>query len=569
MTGRKRIQKGNSDFKYIIENNGYFVDKTLLIKEFYESDDHVLLMPRPRRFGKTLNLSMIEHFFDVNKKESAGLFSEFKISAEEGFCNAHQNKYPVINISLKSARGDNWESCLMHLKRLVSEAYEEHKYLLKSDKLEGYEKQNITEIILKKGGQADYAFSLFNLSKYLTAHFGAKAIVLVDEYDTPVIDGYKEKYYDKIIKFMQVFMGSAFKENPYLHKGLITGIMRIARESIFSEMNNIGVYTILDPYFADKFGFTEEETIGILNHFGLQGHFQEVQQWYNGYRFGDTGQIYNPWSIVNYISRKEQGFKAYWINTGTDSLIKERIMEPDINQTYDTLQQLIAGQTIEKAINETFVFSDFTADRELLWTLLTFSGYLTQAKEVSRKTYQLRVPNYEVKTVFQDIVMAWLHQDVKIQRELLISTAEHLINNRLPAFEKGFKKIMGDTFSYFDTGGDAEKAFQSYVLGLLAIIGDDYIIRSNRESGEGRYDIMLMPHDKSQYGVVIEIKQIKREEKETEQAFSKRINAALAEAARQIEQKKYYKELLAHKAEKIIQLPIVFAGKEPFVFRVQ
>ena len=234
------------------------------------------------------------------------------------------------------------------------------------------------------------------------------------------------------------------------------------------------------------------------------------------------------------------------------------------------MQQLVAGQAIEKAIDESFVFSDFATNRELLWTLLAFSGYLTQVKKVRRNTYLLKNPNYEIKTVFQDIVMAWLHQDVKVQRELLISTAEHLVNNSLQAFEKGFKKIMGDTFSYFDTGGEAEKAYQSYVLGLLAVLGDDYAIRTNRESGEGRYDIMLMPHDKSRHGVVIEIKRMEgRKKKETEKAFSERINTTLAEAAQQIEQKKYYEELLAHKVEKIIQLPIVFAGKEPFVFPVE
>lgn len=563
MARRKKIQKGNSDFKYIVDNNGYFVDKTLLIKEFYENDDHVLLMPRPRRFGKTLNLSMIEHFFDVNKKESAGLFAEFKISEEKAFCSAHQNKYPVINLSLKSVRGNDWESCFLYLKEVISEAYQEHKYLLESDSLDEYEKQSIKEIIQKKGKQADYGFSLFNLSKYLMAHFGTESILLVDEYDTPVIDGYKEKYYNDIIKFMQVFMGSAFKGNPYLHKGLITGIMRIARESIFSEMNNVGVYTITSIYFADKFGFTEQETKEALKYFDLQNHFPEVQKWYNGYQFGNTGQIYNPWSIVNYISRYEEGFRAYWINTGTDSLIKERILEPDINQTYDTLQDLVAGQTVEKIIDENFVFADFTSDRELLWTLLTFSGYLTQLKEVRRNTYLLKIPNYEIKTVFQDIILAWLHRGLKVKRELLISTAEHLVNNRLLAFEKGFKKIMGDTFSYFDTGGEAERVYQSYVLGLLAIIGDDYAVRSNRESGEGRYDIMIMPHDKTQYGVVIEIKRIEgRKEKETEEAFAKRVNGALAEAAQQIEQKKnIIKNCLLTTSKRSSSCPSFLPGK--------
>ena len=513
---------------------------------------------------------MIEHFFDINKKESASLFTEFKISAEKGFCQAHQNKYPVINLSLKSVRASDWDACLLHIKDVISRVYKEHKYLLKSDKLEDFEKQFIEKIILEKGVQKDYEFSLLNLSEYLSAHFGNETILLVDEYDTPIIDGYKEKYYDEVIKFMQVFMGSAFKGNPYLHKGLITGIMRIARESIFSEMNNIGVYTITSLYFADKFGFTEQETKDTLKYFGLEGHFPEVQKWYNGYKFGNTGQIYNPWSIVNYISRHEEGFKAYWINTGTDSLIKSRIVEPDLNRTYDTLQRLIAGQTIEKRIVDSFVFADFDTKKELLWTLLAFSGYLTQTENVKDDVYLLKIPNYEIKKVFKDIVIDWWEIEHRVARLLLEETAGHLVNNRLEAFEKGFKQIMGDTFSYFDAGGEPEKTYQAYVLGLLAVIGDDYLIRSNRESGEGRYDIMLMPHDKARYGVVIEIKRIEgRKKKETEEAFSKRINATLTEAAHQIEHKKYYQELLAHQIEKIIQLPIVFAGKEPFVLPVQ
>lgn len=566
---QKKILKGYSNFKHIVGNNGYFVDKTPLIKDFYENSDHVLLMPRPRRFGKTLNLSMVEYFFDIRKKEEAHLFEGLKISQESAFCKAHQNKYPVINISLKIVRGSSWEDCLEKLKTVMSRAFKEHRYLLKSDNLEDFEKQNIRNIMLQEGSKSDYENSLYDLSEYLTRHFGVEAVILVDEYDTPIIDGYKSGFYAEIIKFMQIFMGMAFKENDYLQKGLITGIMRIARESIFSEMNNVGVFTILDPFFADTFGFTESEVKEALEHFGLQDQFADVKEWYDGYQFGGIEDIYNPWSIVNYIVRNEQGFKSYWINTGTDALIKDRILEPDLDNTYNTLQKLIAGETIKRTLEESFVFPDFQTDRELLWTLLTFSGYLTQVKEVSRKVYSLRIPNYEIKTIFQDIVIKWLQNSLKIHRQTLLKTTEHLLNNRLKKFEVGLKKIMLDIFSSYDEDGEAEKVYQAYVLGLLAIIGDDYIIRSNRESGVGRYDILLIPYDKSRYGIVIEIKQIKRGKKETDKVFHKKINQTLEEAAQQIQQNKYYRELIAHRIQNRIELPIVFAQKEPYIFPIE
>ncbi|MEZ4883359.1 MAG: AAA family ATPase [Chitinophagales bacterium] len=567
MNQRKRILKGHSNFKYIVENGGYFVDKTLLIKDFYYDADHVLLMPRPRRFGKTLNLSMIEHFFDIQEKENNNLFSEFLIDKETDFCKQHQNQYPVINISLKKARGENWERCYAHIEDLITNLYRHHDYLLESNQLKSYEKKEVEKFILKKFNQTECESSLKKLSKYLHIHFGKKSIILVDEYDTPVIGGYKNGYYKSIIGFLKVFMGDTFKENDYLQKGLITGIMRIARESIFSEMNNVGVYTILDPFYTGKFGFTESETQEILSYFNLKDKLEEVKQWYDGYKFGTTTHVYNPWSIVNYIDRNKQGFKAYWINTGTDALIKERITEPDLNNTYNTLEKLIAGESVEKRLDENFVFPDFKTDRELLWTLLTFSGYLTIVEEVSRKQYLLRLPNYEIKTVFQDIVISWLRQNLKVRRESLIETTEHLLNNRLKDFERGFQKIIGDTFSFFDTAGEPEKVYQAYVLGLLAVIGDDYIIRSNRESGEGRYDIMIMPHNKSQKAIIMELKQIQRNKKESDGNFHKRINQTLKEAAQQIARNQYHKELLAHQIpkEQIVEVSVVFGGKVPYV----
>ena len=390
-----------------------------------------------------MTLSMTDHFFNIDKKESAQLFSEFKISADSDFCEQHQNTYPVINISLKSGRGRSWKESFSIIRTLISRTYRNYKHLLSSDKLEEYEKDYIKKVMYGEEVEDGYALSLLHLSEYLNTHFGRKVIILIDEYDTPIIGGYTEKYYDDVISFMRVFLGAAFKENPYLHKGLITGIMRIARESIFSEMNNVGVYTILDPYFANKFGFTEEETIEILAYFDLKDKYDNVKGWYNGYRFGGIGDMYNPWSIINYISRKEQGFKPYWINTGTDPLIRERILKPDTRETYTTLQTLISGEAIKRRLYEDFIFPDFDTDKELLWTLLTFSGYLTQVEETEEQgVYALKIPNYEIKTVFRDIIIKWLQRDLNIQRRLVYTTAQHLVNNRIAEFEEGFRQIM-------------------------------------------------------------------------------------------------------------------------------
>ena len=588
----KTLEIGKSDFKKIVEHNYYFVDKTKLIYDFLNSKAYISLMPRPKRFGKTVNLSMIEHFFDINKKDSAKLFNEFEISNKKEFCEQHQNKYPVINLSLKNIKASNWNDCYEKFKKAVSELYKEHIFLLNSDKITKSDKQIFENIINRTASKTDYEFSLVDLSKYLETHFNKDVIILVDEYDTPIIYAYentekpfdskdKTTYYGMVIEFMQTFLGEAYKGNNTLQKGLLTGIMRIAKESIFSNWNNFHVFSLTSNYFSDDFGFTEIETEKILKYFNLYDRFEEVKQWYNGYKFGNTGKIYNPWSIVNYIAFHEDGFKTHWVNTGRDILIKQRITEPKVKEN---LQDLITGKSIEKKLHENFVFSDLdnevleNDDDALIWTLLTYSGYLTQIKKLKHDNYELKIPNNEIKTVFKDIIVNWLKEKVKIRREILISTSEYLINNKIPEFEKGFKQIVGDTISYFDTAPiidketkkvttSKEQIFHVYTLGLLAILSDDFNIKSNREAGEGRYDILLIPYDKTKNGVVIEIKQIVKNEKEQDKSFTKRINTKIKEALYQIDKNKYYTELIENgiKPENIIKLPIVFAGKEPFV----
>ena len=587
MSNKKTLKIGRSDFELIVKNNHYFVDKTMLIYDFYNNENDIILMPRPKRFGKTLNLSMIENFFDIQKPESKKLFSEYKISEKKDFCLEHQNKYPVINISLKRVKSTNWEKCLEGFKEIISELYQEYKFLLKSEKLDNIEKKHFIDIISKIALETEYETSLVKLSKYLKKHFEQEVIILVDEYDAPIINAFKntptpiktEKgkttYYQNVIDFMQTFLGEAYKGNKNLKIGLLTGVMRVGRESIFSEWNNFAVFGITSPYFADSFGFTQQETKKILTHFGLQNRINDIKKWYDGYKFGDTCNIYNPWSIVSYISREREGFKPYWVNTSDDSLIKERLSEPNIKAQ---IQELIAGKTIVKTIRENFVFSDFEHKTELLWTLLFYGGFLTKTKEVSLNRFELEIPNYELKFVFTDLILDWLENKYKLNQDLLITTSNHLINNNITDFEIGFKQIIGDTLSYFDiaskndtSGHDhlhKEQFFHVYTLGLLAVLSDDYIIKSNRESGEGRYDIVLIPHKKDDNGIIIEIKHIKnQQEDEKYEKFVERINNKIDEALEQIERKKYYKELLAHKVklDKIIRVPIVFAGKEPYI----
>jgi hypothetical protein len=581
MENKKTLQTGSSDFKRIVENNHYFVDKTALIYDFFTGPSYISLMPRPKRFGKTLNLSMIEHFFDVSKKDSAKLFSEFEIATKKEFCEAHQNKYPVINISLKDVKETSWENCLERFKKTISGLYNKHRYLLKSEKIENYEKQLIENVISRKADETDFKSSLEDLCRYLKQHFDKDVIILVDEYDAPIISGFKNTpkpiknkkgeptYYENVINFMQTFMGSAFKGNNDLVKGLITGVMRVGRESIFSDWNNFDVFGITSTYFADKFGFTQSETEKILTYFELQDSIDDVEKWYNGYKFGNVDKIYNPWSIINFISKESDGFRAYWVNTSDDSIIKERITEPNVKEA---IQELICKNTIIRTIKENFVFPDFENDSELLWSILFYSGFLTQTKQISLNRYELKIPNYELKFVFENIILEWLQTSYKFNQDLLITTANYLIINNIPDFENGFKQIIGDSISYFDTAKDAEQIYHVYTLGLLAILSDDYLIKSNRESGEGRYDIVLIPRNQANNGVVIEIKRIDGQgENEEYNAFKKRINHEIESARQQIERKKYYKELLSHKIalDKIIRIPIVFAGKEPYITKLE
>ncbi|MEA3446781.1 MAG: AAA family ATPase [Bacteroidota bacterium] len=574
----KELNLGDSDFKSTIENNNYFVDKSLFVEEVIKAQKAVILLPRPRRFGKTMNLSMLKYFFVKNETDNKKLFTKLKIWQTGNDIKKHCGKYPVISLSFKDAKEEKWNNTLNHIKIEIAEAYKQHIFLLESNILYDFEKDIFTKIITRKADDVDFQASLKNLSEYLQRYHNEKVVILIDEYDTPIQAGYK-KFYDDVTPFMRNLLSGAFKDNSNLYKGIITGILRVSRESIFSGLNNISVYSIINHKFSDKFGFTEPEVKQILSDFKVTTGFDQIKKWYDGYKFGKCENIYNPWSILCYVSEIEDGLKTYWANTSSNELIKHEIKKKGAENIRKDILDLINNITIIRDLEENFVFPDLESRKSLLWTLLTFSGYLSVKNKISRKEYELAIPNYEIKTIFQDTIIEWFEGDLNVIKSLLKDTASYLVNNEISKFETGFRQIMGDTFSYYDTAKNHEYVYQSYILGLLAIIGDDYMIKSNRESGEGRYDIMLIPRNSvkthghtSQYGIVIEIKQIERwKEKESNEDFAKRINLTIEKTGLQIDKNKYYKELVENKIapDKIIKVPIVFAGKEPYVLPIK
>ena len=567
----KELNLGHSDFKDIIQNDNYFVDKSFLIHEVLKAQKAVLLLPRPRRFGKTLNLSMLRYFFDKNEPDNNKLFTKLKIWEAGDDIKQHCGKYPVIYLTFKDAKEETWKDCYQLIISEIVKVYREHRYLLEGDILYEDEKNEFKKILNKNALKTDYQSSLKQLSEYLKRFYKQSVVILIDEYDAPIQAGFG-KFYTEVVVFMRNLLSGAFKDNSSLYKGIITGILRVSKESIFSGLNNLSVHSILDNQFSDKFGFTEPEVKQILSDFSVKTDYKEIKKWYNGYKFGNTEAIYNPWSILNYAAAPQDGFKTFWTNTSSNDLIKNEIKKKNAEITRQEILKLLSNQSIIKDIEDNFVYTDLNTPKEVLWTLLTYSGYLTTKGQTSRKEYILSIPNYEIKTIFQDTIVEWIETDVKIRKTLLQTTADNLVNNKIAEFEKGFKQIISDTFSYYDTAKNHEYVYHSYILGLLAIIGDDYIIKSNKESGEGRYDIMLIPHDKTINGVVIEIKQIeKQQENEQDNQFNDRINKAIQNASAQIDRNKYYKELIDNKIDKnrIIKVPIVFAGKEPFIIQIK
>ncbi|MCX6580806.1 MAG: AAA family ATPase [Candidatus Aminicenantes bacterium] len=577
----KKLPVGISDFKDMVTGNYYYVDKTLFIKEIIDSGDKILLIPRPRRFGKTLNLSMLGYFYDccpvawdpdsdsqpgspAKETRSPGTYKHLFDSL--AICGAGQEyldkigRHPVIFLTFRLIKDMDWESCLDNIKKLIQKEYARHYYLLESQKLMPHERNYFQKIIDLTGNKGDYANSLENLLIFLSRYYNRRAVILIDEYDAPVHAGFTYGYYEEVINFMRNFLSGGLKDtDQYLEKGIVTGIMRIARESIFSGLNNPGVYTLLSEEFNDYFGFTETEIKTMLTDFQLLDMYEQVQLWYNGYLFGGK-VIYNPWSIINFLNSKGKKLQPYWINT-SDNRIVDSLLSRGGRELRKELEQLIRGEAIEKAIDQNIILKEVAIREDLLWSFLLMGGYLKQTDERRDSTsgkflYTLSIPNEEVKITYTGIIDRYF--STKIENEKLEIMLKALIEGDIKLFEKMLRMVVMAVFSYHDFGGEPEKVYHALVAGLLIWISNTHEIKSNRESGYGRYDIMIIPKDITKIGYVIEFKSVDKDDNET-------VDTALDAAMKQIETKKYETELVDRGIKHIKKLAIAFSGKEVFV----
>lgn len=551
---KKTIQIGTSDFKELIQENNYFIDKSLIIKEFIENGAKIILTPRPRRFGKTLNLSMLRYFFDVRtKEETKDLFNGLKIEKEKEIMKM-QGKYPVIFLTLKNQKYLNFKNLEDGIKLLMSNIYMEHDYLLESEELSRFDKDKFKAILERKGSIVDFLEGLSNLMRIMNKHYKEKVIVLIDEYDVPIQESYLRDYYEEAVILIRNVLTAALKDNNNLERAMVTGILRVAKESIFSGLNNIQVHTMFSYKFNDKFGFTENEVIELLKYYNLDEKFIELKEWYNGYIFGDK-VIYNPWSVLNYITNSKNGFMPYWINSSSNDLIK-RLLSKGNKDTKENLEELIRGNSISKIVDDNIVMNEVEEDEENLWSFLTLSGYLkpVNIKLIKGKlNCELKIPNEEVHIFYENLIEKWFKESLTSQK--YNSMLKALITKDIEVFEEIFSDFVMKNMSYFDVSGEEpEKVYHAFVLGMIVSLAEEYEVKSNRESGYGRYDVMLIPKDTSKLGIIIEFKRIK-------DTSPKTIDEGVNEALNQIEEKKYEVELEDRDIVNIWKLAIVFKGK--------
>ena len=556
---KKKLPIGRSDFKELREENRYFVDKSLFIKEIIDEESQVVLLPRPRRFGKTLNLSMLRYFFEKteNRQEIEKLFKGLAIEKQEEF-KKHFSEYPVIFLTFKDVNETDFNEALKSIKAAISDEFKRHKYLLKSDELDETEKENFYNIMVLKADSSAYRRSLKELSGYLYRHCKQKSVVLIDEYDSPIHTAYSKNYYEEMTAFFRSFLGAGLKDNPDIFKGILTGILRIAKESIFSEMNNPGVYSILRVEYSDKFGFTEPEVFDLLKAYNAQDKIDDVRTWYNGYIFGKK-VIYNPWSILNFVSSADKEFRPYWANTGSNHIIKNLVKNSP--QTVKTeFNDLLNNIPITKRLNESIIFDDLTKNETIVYSFLVFSGYLKafDKQHIARKDYyKLLIPNFEVKQIFEDVITNWINESY--ENYTLQVMLKSLIQGDIKTFEKLLSRFVTETLSYFDTEKrDVERVYQAFILGLLVNLSATHEVYSNKESGFGRYDISIIPKDKTGQAIIMELKTIDKSENETKEA-------ALDNALEQIEEKQYETDIKKRGIKHIKKLGVVFDGKRVWI----
>ena len=554
---KKKLPIGISDFKEIIENNYYYFDKTKFIENILEDGSKVKLFTRPRRFGKTLNISMLKYFFDIkNKDENRKLFENLEISKSEYF--EKQGNFFVISISFKNYDAENWESGFNTIKNEIKLLYNEF-YLIR-DNLNQSDLADFDAIWLKKDN-ADWINSLFNLTRYLYEISGKKVVVLIDEYDQPIIDSYIKGNYEKCIAFFKAFYGKVLKDNNYLEMGILTGILRVAKENVFSGLNNLEVHTILDDEFTEYFGIMENEVEKSLEDFDLKYELNDVQKWYNGYLFGEK-KVYNPWSIINFLNRGN--LKSYWVNTSGNGLIKLYLQKLK-NDVFDDFSKLLNKESILKRINNNMTFENLKTNfGKNIWNLFFHSGYLTLADkyDVMKKNASIKIPNKEILEMFSEMFIEIYFKD----SETFLDMTDALTTGNIEKFKFELNKILLENIGIFDVIGIyKEQFYHGLMLGLILMLKNEYEISSNNFSGKGRYDLLLKPKNifERKEGIIIELKAINIDNlKLNSEKIHEKLLSECEVALNQIEEKEYTSILKNAGIDNILKIGIAFFGKE-------
>ncbi|WP_274235972.1 AAA family ATPase [Fusobacterium nucleatum] len=535
----KKIPIGVENFKEIISNDFYYIDKTKSIEDILNDGSKVKLFTRPRRFGKTLNMSTLKYFFDIqNADENRKLFNGLDIEKSEYF--SEQGKHPVIFISMKGIKAITWKDYLYDLKILIGDLYNEFEFI--RDVLNESELNSFNKIWLKED-IAEYKNALKNLTAFLYKYYKKEVILLIDEYDNPLITAHRYDFYDEALSFFKVFYGEALKTNPYLKMGIMTGIIRVIKAGIFSDLNNLKVYSILNEQYSDFFGFTQSEVEKALKDFNIEYELPDVRSWYDGYKFGNS-DVYNPWSILNFLTDKK--LIPYWIDTSDNYLINKTLKNAS-SDTMEALQKLFSGESVEENISGNSDLS-ILFDEEEIWELFLFSGYLTIDEKIGEdyeNVYALRLPNREVKEFFKQKFI-----DMNFGESLFRNTMEALKKNNIDNFEKYLQNIILKSASYYD--GKNEDFYHGLILGMTLYLDRDYYVNSNRESGLGRYDVIIEPKNKNNRGYILEFKVVKDE---------KDLENTTKEAIEQIIDKKYDTQLKEREVKDITLIGIAFFGK--------
>ena len=537
----KRIGIGLSDFKELIEEDFYYFDKTKFIDEIVKDGAKVKLFARPRRFGKTLNMSMLKYFFDIKKAdENRKLFKNLYIEKTDSF--KEQGQYPVVFLSLKDLKATTWEEMERKIIITLSDFFSEYEYLL--NELTGVSFENLKNIIYKKSTIDDLTTALKFLTKILYEKYNKKVVVLIDEYDSPLVSAYINGYYNKAKNFFKTFYSTVLKDNSYLQMGVLTGIIRVIKAGIFSDLNNLRTYTILSDDYTDSYGLTEEEVEKSLKDYGIEAEISKVKDWYDGYKFGDS-EVYNPWSIINFLRFKE--LRAYWVDTSGNDLIND-VLKKITKDTIRALERLFDGEGLRQNISGTSDLSKLLDENEL-WELLLFSGYLTIEEKIDQKNYILRLPNKEVKELFKDSFL----EKYFGRGNKLSDLMEALTENRIEDYEESLQEILLTSVSYNDTKKGNEAFYHGLIMGMGLYLEGEYITKSNIESGLGRYDFLIEPKNKSKRAFIMEFKSTDSVEK---------LEEVSKEALKQIEGKKYDISLKQNGINEITYIGIAFCGKE-------